>query len=50
MGLSRSYTMFDVLIVCHGGAHNDTICVAERKDAASMAFDFGSSSIMEAAQ
>jgi len=31
MGLSRSYEMFDMLVVCHGGAHNDTICVAERK-------------------
>lgn len=31
MGVSRGYEMFDMLIVCHGGAHNDTICVAERK-------------------
>jgi hypothetical protein len=31
MGAARGYEMFDMLIVCHGGAHNDTICLAERK-------------------
>jgi hypothetical protein len=31
MGVGRGYEMFDMLIVCHGGAHNDTICIAERK-------------------
>lgn len=31
MGVVRGYTMFDMLVVCHGGAHNDTLCVAERK-------------------
>lgn len=31
MGLKRRYTIVDGVIVCHGGAHNDTICMAERK-------------------
>lgn len=30
-GKSRSYELLEVLLVAHGGAHNDTICVAERK-------------------
>lgn len=30
-GVVRNYEPVDMLIVCHGGAHNDTICVAERK-------------------
>lgn len=31
MGKGRGYAIEEILIVCHGGAHNDTICVAERK-------------------
>ena len=31
MGLERNYRIEEILLVCHGGAHNDTICVAERK-------------------
>lgn len=31
MGKTRGYAIEEILIVCHGGAHNDTICVAERK-------------------
>ena len=27
----NGYTIEEILIVCHGGAHNDTICMAERK-------------------
>lgn len=30
-GKTRGYTMGEILLVAHGGAHNDTICVAERK-------------------
>lgn len=30
-GKVRRYEMTEVLLVAHGGAHNDTICVAERK-------------------
>ena len=31
MGKGRRYRLEEVLLVCHGGAHNDTICIAERK-------------------
>ncbi len=31
-GKTRGYTIEEILLVAHGGAHNDTICVAERKD------------------
>ena len=31
MGKKRGYEMIEILLVAHGGAHNDTICVAEKK-------------------
>lgn len=31
MGKSRGYQVEEILLVAHGGAHNDTICMAERK-------------------
>lgn len=31
MGKGRSYEMLGILLVAHGGAHNDTICLVERK-------------------
>lgn len=31
MGKTRGYELIEVLLVAHGGAHNDTICIAERK-------------------
>jgi hypothetical protein len=31
MGIKRNYEMIALLLVAHGGGHNDTICVAERK-------------------
>ncbi len=31
MGKGRGYEIEAVMLVCHGGAHNDTICMAERK-------------------
>ena len=31
MGKKRGYELEEILLVCHGAAHNDTICVAERK-------------------
>jgi hypothetical protein len=31
MGKTRGYEIEEVLLVCHGRAHNDTICVADRK-------------------
>ncbi len=30
-GEKRGYEILEILLVCHGGAHNDTICVAERR-------------------
>ena len=30
-GKVRGYEMLEVMLVAHGGAHNDTICVAERR-------------------
>lgn len=33
MGITRKYTPREILLVNHGGGHNDTICVAEWKDA-----------------
>ncbi len=31
MGKGRGYELLEVALVAHGGAHNDTICIAERK-------------------
>lgn len=31
MGKTRKYEIVEILLVAHGGAHNDTICIAERK-------------------
>lgn len=31
MGIDRGFEIIDGLLVCHGGAHNDTICMAERR-------------------
>lgn len=31
MGTGRGYRLDEVLLVCHGAGHNDTICVAETK-------------------
>jgi len=31
MGKTRGYEIVEILLVAHGGAHNDTICMAERK-------------------
>lgn len=30
-GLKRKYEMLEILLVPHGGAHNDTIVTVERK-------------------
>jgi hypothetical protein len=32
MGKGRGYELVEILLVCHGGGHNDTICLAERKN------------------
>ena len=31
MGINRGFALKEVLLVAHGGNHNDTICLAERK-------------------
>lgn len=31
MGMKRGFEIVEILMVCHGGNHNDTICVAETK-------------------
>lgn len=31
MGVTRGYEILEILLVNHGGAHNDTICMAERR-------------------
>ena len=34
MGKARGYRIAEILMVTHGGAHNDTICMAEIKESA----------------
>jgi len=29
-GMGKGWEILEILLVCHGGAHNDTICMAER--------------------
>jgi hypothetical protein len=31
MGKKHGFEIIEVMLVAHGGAHNDTICMAERK-------------------
>lgn len=31
MGINRGFELLEILLVCHGGAHNDTIVTVERK-------------------
>lgn len=31
MGKKHGFEIIELLLVCHGGAHNDTICLAERR-------------------
>lgn len=30
MGIGRGFELIEIMLCCHGGAHNDTICIAER--------------------
>jgi hypothetical protein len=32
MGSNRGFDVQEILMVCHGGAHNDTIVVVEKRD------------------
>lgn len=31
MGKKHGFEQIEIMLVCHGGAHNDTICLAERR-------------------
>lgn len=31
MGKKRGFEIIEILLVCHGGGHNDTICIAEKR-------------------
>jgi hypothetical protein len=31
MGKKRGFEIVEIMLVCHGGGHNDTICMAERR-------------------
>lgn len=31
MGIKHGFQIIEILLVCHGAAHNDTICMAERR-------------------
>lgn len=31
MGIKHGFEQIEILLCCHGGGHNDTICTAERK-------------------
>lgn len=31
MGKDRGFEIVEIMLVCHGGAHSDTICMAERR-------------------
>lgn len=31
MGRKNGFEILEILLICHGGAHNDTICLAERR-------------------
>lgn len=31
MGKKRGFEIVEIMLVCHGGAHNDTVCMAERR-------------------
>lgn len=31
MGKNRGFEIIEIMLVCHGGAHNDTICLAEKR-------------------
>jgi hypothetical protein len=31
IGITKGFEIIEILLVAHGGAHNDTICVVERK-------------------
>lgn len=41
MGRKHNFEIIEILLVCHGGVHNDTICMAERKIAHQQTMELG---------
>jgi hypothetical protein len=41
MGSSRGFHITEIILVAHGGAHNDTICLAERRTTSRQSDFFG---------
>jgi hypothetical protein len=39
MGKKRGYKIEEIILICHGGGHNDTICMAERKIQGVLSFE-----------
>ena len=39
MGKTRNYVIQEILMVCHGRAHNDTIITVDKKEAHQLGFD-----------
>lgn len=39
MGIGRGYNLVETMLVTHGGAHNDTICIAEIKSSLAVTSD-----------
>lgn len=40
VGMGPGWETLEIMLVCHGGDHNDTICVAERMTEKNMEFPF----------
>ena len=39
VGMGVGFAVEEIMLVCHGGDHNDTICVAERENDQQTEFD-----------
>jgi len=31
MGIKKGFSIIELMLVCHGRTHNDTICIAEKR-------------------
>ena len=40
VGMGQAWETLEILLVCHGGDHNDTICLAQRLTNKQLALDF----------
>lgn len=41
MGKNRGFEIIEIMACCHGGAHNDTLCLAERRTCTQAALAYG---------